>query len=188
MSAVLYPRTDTIQGFTPNHYNAATATIGAVVQTVGTGQHDLTSGGTFTDIADHVYTIVIHTDGSHFQWKKDSGAFSSDVLITGSAQTLSEGVTVTFGHTSGYTVADTFTITVAAGVSLGDNYLENIYVNSAGTGGHLVIYNGTDSTGTKLIDNSSLATGMTTFGWKLSKGIYLALYATAYPDLVVATE
>jgi len=92
--------------------------ISGIVQTVGSGQHDLTSGGAFTDTIGHTYTIVIQSGGTTFKWKTDSGALSGAVTITGSAQTLANGVTVTFGHTSGYTNGDTFTIVATYGVQI----------------------------------------------------------------------
>jgi hypothetical protein len=113
-----------------------TTGIGGVLQTVGTGQHDLTSGGVFTDVVGHTYTILIHTDGSHFQFKVDSGAYSADIAITGSAQTLANGVTVTFGHTSGYTVTDTFTIVATYGI-----YTAIPLSLASSSGGSLVINN-----------------------------------------------
>lgn len=81
----------------------------------GTGLDDLTSGtGStyYTGNADATFTVVIDGVGSPntFKWKKDSGAWTTGVAITGSVQTLSDGVTITFGATTGHTATDQWTI------------------------------------------------------------------------------
>jgi hypothetical protein len=88
-------------------------TVGdATADSDNTGLDDATSGGTFTSSPDAVFTIEITAEGTPdtFKWKKDSGAYTTGVSITGSAQTLSDGVTVTFAATTGHTLADVWTI------------------------------------------------------------------------------
>jgi hypothetical protein len=131
------------------HISGPTVHIDATVQSIGTGQHDLVSGGTYSDTVDHDYTIKI-TATNKFQWKKDNGAFSGDVTITGSAQTLSEGVTVTFGHTTGYTLNDQFTIHAGVGVAVPATDLKNIAINDKGTSVVLQIRDGNSSAGALL--------------------------------------
>jgi len=79
----------------------------------GAGLDDATAGGTYTGTADATYEVVIDATGTPdtFKWRKDGGAWTSTVSITGSAQTLSDGVTVTFGATTGHTLDDQWTIT-----------------------------------------------------------------------------
>lgn len=91
-------------------------TIGAVVFD-GAGLNDATSGGTYTLAADAVFVVEIDGAGTPdtFKWSKDGGAYTETVAITGSAQTLSDGVTVTFGATTGHTAGDIWTITVSGG-------------------------------------------------------------------------
>ncbi len=83
----------------------------------GAGINDATSGGTFSGTDDELYQIVIDATGvpDSFKWRKlcrDNVAcpFLEGINITGAAQTLSEGVTVTFGATSGHTFNDEWTI------------------------------------------------------------------------------
>lgn len=78
----------------------------------GSGLNDATSGGSFTGTASAVYTIIIDgvSTANTFKWKKDSGSYTTGVAITGTAQTLSDGVTVTFGATGGHTLSDQWTV------------------------------------------------------------------------------
>lgn len=79
----------------------------------GTGQRDLTFGVGYDQAVMATYTITI-ASGTTFNWSKTGGSGSesaSGVTITGSAQTLgNDALTVTFGHTSGYTTSDVFTV------------------------------------------------------------------------------
>ena len=88
-----------------------TRTPGKVTFT-GSGLNDATSGGTATNTADATYTIVIDGTGATdtFKWQKDSGAWTETVNMTGAAQTLTDGVTVTFGATTGHTETDQWVI------------------------------------------------------------------------------
>lgn len=75
----------------------------------GTGLNDLTESGTYSNSTDIRYYIEIETSGTPdtFRWKEDEGgAWNSGVSITGAAQTLSNGVQVTFAATTGHTVGD----------------------------------------------------------------------------------
>jgi hypothetical protein len=69
-------------------------------------------------IAPTTYTVIISATGTpdHFKWQKNGGAFTTGAAITGSAQSLADGVTITFGATTGHTVDDQWVITVDAGV------------------------------------------------------------------------
>ena len=76
----------------------------------GSGLDDMSSGGTYTDVDPREYRIVI--DGvvglaNTFQWRNQTdGAWTTDVVITGAAQTLEDGITVTFGAISGQNYGD----------------------------------------------------------------------------------
>lgn len=80
----------------------------------GAGLNDATAGGTYTSTATHTYTVIIDATGTPdtFKWKKDSGSFTTGVAITGSAQTLVDGVTIAFAATTGHTLNDQWVITV----------------------------------------------------------------------------
>jgi hypothetical protein len=86
--------------------------IEADVHSVGTGLSDLTQAGTYTGTASAVFTILLFATGTpdQFKWKKGSAAYSAAINITGSAQALSDGVTVTFTATTGHTLNDEWTI------------------------------------------------------------------------------
>lgn len=75
----------------------------------GSGTDDATSGGNYTGTSRKEFRVKISVADTtdSFKWSSDSGAsWSSDVAITGAAQALSDGVTVTFGATTGHTLDD----------------------------------------------------------------------------------
>src|SRR3990172_3834956 len=67
--------------------------VGAVVFT-GSGLNDATSGGTYVGNEDALYKVIITTAGAtdKFKWQKDGGALSAEIDMSGSPQTLSDGV------------------------------------------------------------------------------------------------
>lgn len=180
--------------FTPKHLNSATSVIGAAVHTTGTGLSDATSGGVNTATVDHVYRVKITTAAGTDQiaFSTDGGAFGASTNITGSAQTIANGVQVTFAATTGHTLNDIWTITVPAGVTISSAIaLGNISVNSVGNGAELKIYDGNSSSGTLLYDGLTAnwtAGNQYPLGYALqnAQGLYIVLYAaTTYPDLIV---
>jgi hypothetical protein len=78
----------------------------------GLGLDDMTSGGTYSGTADSLYTITIDAIGAPdtFSWSRDGGAVTAGVSITGSAQTLDQGVTVTFAATTGHALNDNWQV------------------------------------------------------------------------------
>src|SRR5690606_17907751 len=89
------------------------------------GLNDLTEGGSYTGTDDIRYEIEIFTVGvtDTFRWREyltgsetfdpptgwnDNGGLGID--ITGSAQSLSNGVTITFGATTGHDSADSWIV------------------------------------------------------------------------------
>jgi hypothetical protein len=96
-----------------NLFGDVTGTAGVSVSPdifMGTGLNDLTAGGTFSGSQFRIYLIEIDGAGTPdtFKWSVDYGGTyeASTVTITGAAQTLDNGVTVTFGATTGHTLAD----------------------------------------------------------------------------------
>jgi len=88
---------------------------------VGGGLNNMTAGGTFTGDEIKYYRIQIdYKDPAGlggidaFKWSEDFGAtwHSTRVPITGAAQTLSSGVTVTFATTGGHTLNDYWNFTL----------------------------------------------------------------------------
>ena len=76
----------------------------------GIGLDDMTTGGTFTGTVDTNYRVKIDGTGTPdtFRWSDNGGTTYNaiGVAITGSAQSLNNGVTVTFGATTGHTSND----------------------------------------------------------------------------------
>ena len=79
----------------------------------GSALDDMTSGGTFTGTSDLSYKVEIDGTGTPdtFKWSDDGGSTwdAETVAITGSAQTLNNGVTVTFAATTGHTSTNSWT-------------------------------------------------------------------------------
>ncbi|TAL46336.1 MAG: hypothetical protein EPN91_00455 [Salinibacterium sp.] len=88
--------------------------MSATVIFTGTGLDDLTAGGTYdTPSVQAVFDVEIDANGTPdtFKWRKNGGTWTTDVEITGTAQTLSNGVTILFAATTGHTVGDSWQIT-----------------------------------------------------------------------------
>lgn len=91
--------------------NAAAEAIVAVTFT-GSGLDDATSGGAYTGAGRTDWTVEIDATGTPdtFRWSDDGGQNWTDgVAITGAAQVLSDGATITFGATTGHTFGDAWT-------------------------------------------------------------------------------
>ncbi len=86
--------------------------VGLSSITTGSGLDDTTSSGTHTGGTDDTYVVTIATSAAPdtFDWTVNGGGGANGVAITGSAQTLSNGVKITFAATTGHTVADAWTI------------------------------------------------------------------------------
>lgn len=84
--------------------------------------NNLTVGGTYVGTMNNVFHFYIDGTGSPdtFGWYDDAGDCAGDgtVAITGGAQTICNGITVTFGATTGHAGDETWdvTITYDAGV------------------------------------------------------------------------
>ena len=78
----------------------------------GTGLNDLTWGAGYSGGASAYYELDIVAEGEPdtFKWRKNSGEWSDPIEITGEAQTLDEGQTVTFGATTGHTATNEWNI------------------------------------------------------------------------------
>ena len=88
----------------------------------GAGLDDATSGGSYTGEGTTAFLVEIDGTGSPdtFRWSTDGGSTweASTVAITGAAQTLDRGVTVTFAATTGHTSGDQWTFSATGGVVL----------------------------------------------------------------------
>lgn len=78
----------------------------------GNGLNDVTWGTGFSGAASAYFEVVIDAEGTPdtFKWRKDGGGWTTTVAITGAAQTLSDGQTITFAATTGHTLNDQWTI------------------------------------------------------------------------------
>jgi len=78
----------------------------------GNGLNDVTWGTGYSGGASAYFEVVIQTEGTpdKFKWRKDGGGWTENVSITGAAQTLSDGQTITFGATTGHTADDQWAI------------------------------------------------------------------------------
>jgi len=97
-----------------------TAAIPTTGDFTGSGLNDATFGGTWAGTAPATYEIEITTAGAPdvFKWRKTinggtPGSYTTGVNVTGAAQALSSGVTVTFAATTGHTVGNVWLLTVA---------------------------------------------------------------------------
>lgn len=101
--------------------------------------NDLTFGGNYTGSAVGSFAIEIDVQGAPdtFEWSFNGDVIASGVAITGSAQTLSNGVTITFAATTGHTLADTWT-----GSLLPSDFLRPIMLREVGGTDELIQTNG----------------------------------------------
>jgi len=78
----------------------------------GTGKNDAAWGPGFSGAASALYEVVIDGTGAPdtFKWRKNGGAWTTLVALTGAAQTLDDGQTISFGSTSGHTAGDQWVI------------------------------------------------------------------------------
>jgi 3-mercaptopyruvate sulfurtransferase SseA len=85
--------------------------------TTATGTSDLVVGTVYTSGTNSTFTVEIDSVGTPdtFRWSLNSGAtWTSAVAITGGAQTLVSGLTVSFGSTTGHALNDSWTFTATA--------------------------------------------------------------------------
>lgn len=85
----------------------------------GAGLNDATFNGVYDTTSTATFTVEIDSTGTPdtFRWRKDSGSWTSAVSITGSAQALSNSITVTFGATTGHTATNSWVFTTASSSS-----------------------------------------------------------------------
>ena len=95
--------------------------ISAVVPTV-TGTTTLAASGTFTGTTDISYKVEIDADAvpDTFKWSDDGGSTwdATTVNVTGGAQTLNNGVSVTFSSTTNADLGDSWTFTGSAATAI----------------------------------------------------------------------
>ncbi len=75
--------------------------------TTGTGLEDLTFSGTYTGVGrDGIFEVEIDGTGTPdtMRWRKNGGAWTSLVALTGAPQSLSDGISVASAATTGHTL------------------------------------------------------------------------------------
>jgi len=82
----------------------------------GDGLNDATWGTAYSGASSRYYDVEIMTEGTpdKYKWRKDGGAWDDNGAagynITGAAQTLDDGQTITFAATTGHTAGDRWSI------------------------------------------------------------------------------
>ncbi|HEC72007.1 MAG: phage tail tube protein [Candidatus Thorarchaeota archaeon] len=87
--------------------------ISAAVQTVGAGLSDITVSGAFTGDETTAYQIKISLAGAtdEFDWSSDGGVtWTTGVVMTGAAQLLDQGVSITWAAITGHVLDDEWRI------------------------------------------------------------------------------
>lgn len=101
--------------------NDALSGLGATTQSTGSGLNDITFGGLFTGATSVTYYVKIDATGTPdtFSWSKDnfSTTEATGVSLTGSAQTLDNGITITASATTGHTLNDVWQMTTLTGAT-----------------------------------------------------------------------
>jgi hypothetical protein len=73
---------------------------------------DISSAGAYTGTGDHTWTVQVTAAGAPdvIQWRKDSGAWTTGVLLTGANQVMSDGVAFRAASTTGHRAGTSWTI------------------------------------------------------------------------------
>lgn len=109
---ILPPKGGAIDGFS-HALEISSLNLGGLDSSNVTGLNDMTINTTY--IGTTIKNFVVEIDGvgspNTFRWSNDGGSTweASTVSITGSAQTLEDGVQITFGATTGHTLNDKWT-------------------------------------------------------------------------------
>lgn len=78
------------------------------------GLNDVTFSGTYTGTAASSFTVEVTGTGTPdtVRWRKGTGAWTTGVTLTGSAQLMSDAVSFRAAATTGHTLGDTWTYTL----------------------------------------------------------------------------
>jgi len=133
--------------------------IGATAPTLspvvfnGSGVNDASFSGGSTSDSDYLYCVLIDSVGASdtFSWGTSTNSPSAqcsnggtNVTITGASQTLSNGLSVSFGSVTGHTLNDSWRETAFAGLSLdflGIYGTEDFYIKSDSSVGDTLFFN-----------------------------------------------
>lgn len=94
----------------------------------GVGLNDLTASNTPTAAHTYYVRISLAAATDQFDWRRDDGAWTTAVAMTGLAQLLTDNVAVTFAATTGHTVGDEWIIVTVeiptTGIITADSYVD----------------------------------------------------------------
>lgn len=87
----------------------------SIMDAFGSPPSNPTVTGTYTGSANAYWVIDITASGTPdvFEWAKNNGSATTGVNITGGAQLLSDGISITFPSTTAYTVGQAWVLSVA---------------------------------------------------------------------------
>jgi hypothetical protein len=101
-----------------------------------TDLNDLLISGTYTFTSNLNYRVQIDSIGAvdTFKWSSDGGSTwnATGILITGLAQLLSNGVSVTFGHITGHTLGNYWDVNAISGIKISSQdwiFYQNQFMN-----------------------------------------------------------
>lgn len=101
----------------------------------GSGLNDAHPLGNYSGAANATFTIKISSLGTpdQWQWKKDSGSYSTAVDISSGVMTLQDGISVLFFATTGHALDDvwTFNVAVPSTAIFGSDALLSTYEGSS---------------------------------------------------------
>lgn len=85
---------------------------------------DAAVSGDFTGSTAATFDVEITSEAAPdtFKWRKNSGAYTTGVAITGAAQLLSDGISITFSATTGHSYSYKWTITASPTTTTGALY------------------------------------------------------------------
>lgn len=86
--------------------------------------NDAAISGAYTGAENATFEVEITAEGAPdtFRWRKNAGAWTSGVAITGSPQLLSDGISISFAATTGHSYSYKWTITATATTTKGALY------------------------------------------------------------------
>lgn len=94
------------------------STIGDVTFKGAAALNDMTAAGPYTGLTDGTFTVTISSTGTPdtFSWAETGGSAGSGgpTSMTGGAQALTDGISITFGATTGHKLGDSWTFTGTA--------------------------------------------------------------------------
>ena len=87
----------------------------SLMDAFGSPPSNPTVSGTYSGSANAYWVIDITASGTPdtFEWAKDNGTATTGVAITGGAQLLSDGISITFPSTTAYSVGQAWVLSVA---------------------------------------------------------------------------